>query len=82
MNEHYLARIHHLVSSALLVGDISVKEDLFEAGYLDSIGIVNILLALEEEFQITLSMEELDLEEFRSIEQIYHLIAPQLNVSV
>lgn len=82
MNEHYLARIHRIVSSSLLIGDISVKEDLFEAGYLDSIGIVNILLALEEEFQITLSMEELDLEEFRSVEQIYHLIAPQLNVSV
>jgi len=74
MNDQYLAKIRHLLCSVLIVEDLSVDEDLFESGYLDSLGIVNLIIALEEEFQITLPMEDLNLEEFQSVESICKLI--------
>ncbi|MEX0721116.1 MAG: phosphopantetheine-binding protein [Balneolaceae bacterium] len=81
MNEQYIFRIKQLVCTTLLVDEISTQQDLFEAGYLDSLAIVSLLVALEEEFDITLSMETLDLEEFRSVESMYNLISPLIKMS-
>ena len=48
----------------------SVDTDLFETGALDSLAFVELLLYMEQEFGITVSLEEVELDTFRSVEKI------------
>ena len=48
----------------------SVNTDLFETGALDSLAFVDLLLYMEQEFGITVSLEEVELDTFRSVEKI------------
>ncbi|MEX0608709.1 MAG: phosphopantetheine-binding protein [Balneolaceae bacterium] len=80
MNQEHLLRIQEVVSETLLVEDITSQDDLFELGYLDSLSIVSLMVAIEEEFSISLSLETVDLEEFRSVESICTLISPLIEI--
>ena len=55
------------------IGDLSETDDLVEAEVMDSLGIMKLILFLEENFQIKISDEDLTLENFKSIETIYSL---------
>jgi len=48
----------------------SVDTDLFETGALDSLAFVELLLYTEQEFGITVSLEEVEFDTFRSVEKI------------
>ncbi len=48
----------------------SVDADLFETGILDSLTFVDLVLYLEQEFGLKIGAEELELENFRSVEKI------------
>lgn len=52
----------------------SVDSDLFETGALDSLAFVELLLYLEQEFGIRVSIEELEMDYFRSIARIADFI--------
>lgn len=78
MNEENISRIQQLICSTLLIEHVEPHQDLFEAGYLDSLSIVSLMVALEEEFQINIEMETLDLQDFQSVQSIHKLIAPKL----
>jgi D-alanine--poly(phosphoribitol) ligase subunit 2 len=52
----------------------SVDVDLLETGLIDSIGLVELILQLEDRFGISLPMDSLEIDDFRSINQIAHLI--------
>jgi acyl carrier protein len=66
--------------SDLFVGklglDIPSREtDLFETGALDSMAFVELLALLEEEFGVAVSLDEIDIDSFRSIERIAAFVA-------
>jgi acyl carrier protein len=48
----------------------SPETDLFETGVLDSLGFVELMLHLEQEFGVKLTLEEVELDNFRSVERI------------
>ena len=48
----------------------SVDTDLVGSGVLDSLALVELLAQLEETFDVTISIEDLELENFRSIASI------------
>lgn len=48
--------------------------DLLEAGLIDSIGLVELILQLEDRFGVTLPMDTLEIDDFRSINKIADLI--------
>jgi D-alanine--poly(phosphoribitol) ligase subunit 2 len=48
--------------------------DLLETGLVDSIGLVELILELEERFGVSLPMEDLEIEDFRSVYRISDLI--------
>ena len=52
----------------------SVETDLMGTGALDSLALVELLLHLEEQFQLKIPLENLDLENFRSIAGIAKFI--------
>lgn len=49
--------------------------DLFDAGLLDSLAFVELLLRLEQEFGVTASVDDLDADNFRSIARIATFVA-------
>jgi len=51
--------------------------DLFTAGILDSLQLVELLFQLEEQFGIRISLGEINLESFRSIDCIALLLVRQ-----
>ena len=68
------ARIAHILSTDLHLGVLPLEMDLFEAGKLDSLGFVELLLHLEKEFGIKVPVEDLELEHFRTIRRIAQVV--------
>lgn len=56
------------------IGDLSETDDLVEAEVMDSLGIMKLILFLEENFSIKISDEDLTLENFRSVQSIWSLV--------
>ena len=44
-------------------GELEMNVDLFETGLLDSFGVVQLLVALEEQLQVVLDIESISREE-------------------
>lgn len=63
-------RVHRIVEEELRVDGLSTDTDMFEAGFLDSLGFVELLVRIEKEFGRKIALEELELADFRSISAI------------
>jgi D-alanine--poly(phosphoribitol) ligase subunit 2 len=63
-------RIRTLFLQALNIGIDSVDTDLIETGLLDSLILVELLLQLEEAFNIDIVVAELDVDDFRTVRSI------------
>src|SRR5258705_95385 len=63
-----------LFSEKLNIKIASVEIDLMETGVLDSLAFVELLLHLEQKFGFNISLENLELENFRSIVSIAKFI--------
>ena len=55
----------------------SDETDLIEGGVMDSLTLVDLLSHMQCEFRMTIRMEELELDSFRSIETIAQFIRTQ-----
>jgi acyl carrier protein len=53
----------------------SVDADLVETGLLDSLALIELLAQLEETFGVSVSTDDLELENFRSIANIAGFVA-------
>jgi acyl carrier protein len=69
--------IQGLFSSVLHISVDSATADLFQAGALDSMGLVELIFHLEQRFGLHLPAETLDLESFRSVSKIAELVTKQ-----
>ena len=49
-------------------------EEIFETGLIDSFGIVELITALEEDFQIKIPFEDMKIQNFSSINEISKFI--------
>jgi D-alanine--poly(phosphoribitol) ligase subunit 2 len=56
--------------------------DLFETGILDSLQLVELLLQLEQRFGFKIRIDDLDLDDLRSVERIATLVAARTAKSV
>ena len=52
--------------------------DLFATGVVDSLAFINLLLNLESEFGITVALERISLDEFRSVGRIASFVEQAL----
>jgi D-alanine--poly(phosphoribitol) ligase subunit 2 len=48
----------------------SPDTDLFETGVLDSLAFVELMLHLEQEFGVKITLDEVEIDNFRSVERI------------
>ncbi len=53
----------------------SPAEDLFETGVLDSMAFVDLVMHLEQQFDVRISADELEPDNFRSIAKIAGFVA-------
>jgi acyl carrier protein len=69
------AQLVALFQNRLNVDVPSPDTDLLETGTLDSLKFVDLLACLEEEFGVQVSLEDLELDSFRSISRIAEFVA-------
>jgi acyl carrier protein len=60
----------------------SAETDLIEAGLLDSLALVELLAQLEESFDVSFSTDDMELENFRSINSIAMFVMRRAAVGV
>jgi methoxymalonate biosynthesis acyl carrier protein len=56
------------------VSNLGETDDLVEAEIMDSLGIMKLILFLENNFSVKISDDDLTLENFSSIQSIYTLV--------
>jgi D-alanine--poly(phosphoribitol) ligase subunit 2 len=68
-------RVVRMFSGPLNLQISSDDTDLFESGVLDSLAFVELLLHLEREFGVTTSVDDLEVDNFRSIARIVEFVS-------
>jgi len=63
-------RVLRLFGDELLIDVGSATTDLIETGLLDSLALVELIAAIEQEFQVDLALDALDIDAFRTVESI------------
>ena len=75
--EEVASEVQTLLSEKLTAQVTSLDADLLEAGVLDSLALVQLVMHLEERFGFKVAMEELEIEDLRTIRSIARLITRQ-----
>lgn len=84
MHDHYekqaglVAEIQRLIARQLAVEVASPEEDLLATSVLDSLTLVQLLADLEQHFSIRISLEDLEIDDLRSIRSIARLVKSKL----
>jgi acyl carrier protein len=73
--ENLVREVHALLREKLYVEVDSPDADLLATGALDSVTLVQLLLHLEERFQMQLPLHELEIEDFSSVAGLARLVA-------
>jgi acyl carrier protein len=68
-------RIQQLFASVLNIEVQSADDDLVDGGLLDSLVLVELMVALEDAFGIRIDVADLDVEDFRTVRRISRLVA-------
>lgn len=68
-------RIQQLFASSLNIEVQSADNDLIEESLIDSLVLVELLVALEDTFAIRIDVADLDIEDFRTVRRISQLVA-------
>jgi D-alanine--poly(phosphoribitol) ligase subunit 2 len=63
-------RVQRLFVEALNLQVPSPDADLIDGGLLDSLALVELLFAIEREFNVSIPLEELDIDVFRTVNSI------------
>lgn len=77
MNQQIPVRMNvmSIVCKTLTLKTVTFEEDLIDSGLLDSLSIVQLMVALEEEFDIRIEPEDLDFEDYRSVSSMTDMIS-------
>ena len=73
--EELAGAIQEILSEKLFVEIDSPGSDLLQAGLLDSLALIQLLVHLEERFGVKISLDELEIEDLRSVHSIARMVA-------
>jgi acyl carrier protein len=79
MNE-IQAKIKTFLSKFFGNHDLQPDEDVFVLGFVNSMFAMQLVLFVEQEFQITIENEDLEFENFRTINSIANLIERKTSI--
>ena len=69
-----ISQVTRLIGDKLLLDVSSPQEDLLSSGAIDSLSLIQLLVNLEEHFGVRIPLDELEIEDLRSIQSIARLI--------
>jgi D-alanine--poly(phosphoribitol) ligase subunit 2 len=67
-------RLARIFPDALHMEVPAIDTDLFDTGMLDSLGFVELLLRLEQDFGVPVSVDDLELDHFRTLGRIAQFV--------
>lgn len=70
MSTDVTAQISELIRDQLSIDVPAPDTDLLESGLLDSLALVMLITALEDAFACELPLDDFEIDQFRSVEQI------------
>ena len=76
------ARVKAFLSGFFKAHDFLDDEDIFASGYANSLFVMQLIAMVEKEFLITVEDEDLDFDNFRSIDAIARFVASKHAVPV
>jgi len=79
-DEDVLPKVAAVFRDKLELDVPSPETDLLEAGLMDSLTFVDLLVQLEQEFGLTISVENLDVENVRSLTRIAEFVRSQRQI--
>lgn len=69
-----IARAQRVFEEALNVAAPDPDADIVQSGLIDSLGLVTLLFEIEQEFGVTVPLESLDVEDFRTIANLVRTV--------
>ena len=72
-------RLPEILKSVRPEYDFSTSEDFIKDGLLDSLDIVNLVVALEEEYGISIDGEDVTPENFKNLETLEQFLQRYMN---
>ena len=73
--KNWIREVETLFSEKLAIRVDSPDKDLLQAGMLDSMALVELLMGLEERFGLRLNLAELEIDQFRSVRSVAGMVA-------
>ena len=77
-DDRYRAEIESILRDRLRVVVTDPGADLLDSGLLDSLGLIDLLVAIETRFGIAIDLGDLDLEDIRTVSAIADLVRIRL----
>jgi acyl carrier protein len=68
-------KVRAIFAETLNIDVPSDETDLIDAGYIDSLALVELLFAIEREFAVSVPLDELEIDNFRNVRSISELVA-------
>ena len=75
-------RIKEFLSQFFRNHDLQLDEDIFALGFVNSMFAMQLVLFIEQEFQISIDNEDLELENFRTINAMTRLVEKKTTAAV
>lgn len=75
-------KIKNFLAQYFVNHELQDDEDIFALGFVNSMFAMQLVLFIEKEFQVTIENEDLDFDNFRTIEAMSRLIESKMNVPI
>ncbi len=72
-------RIQAIFQAELQIDPPAISDELIEAGVLDSMMFVSLLMHLEDEFYLTVALQDVEISDFSTIEKIARMVTSACN---
>ena len=74
LNNDIIVNIRTFLGQFVADPDVPIDHDLFESGLVNSLFAMQLVLHIESEYGLSISNEDLDFENFKSLSAIAHFI--------
>jgi methoxymalonate biosynthesis acyl carrier protein len=72
--QEFKVKIKHFLAQFFGDHNLQDDEDIFSLGFVNSIFAMQLVLFIEKEFQVTIENEDLDLDNFKTINALVNLL--------
>jgi acyl carrier protein len=74
-------KIKNFIVENFLFGERGLEDDepLFESGIIDSLGLIKLLAFIDETFNISMEMSEIEIENFNTLNDILETLKRKMN---